>query len=197
MTPKALRERLRKIQALHLGDATPGECAAAREALRRIQARLAREQGIGGGAETKDELQRAGCYVMWQRPRRERDARGRWTKPGNGGHGQQDHQGRDADEQQATGTVCMTIRVPDLWSKYLLLALARLHGLKPRRPPRWPKLTLMLEAPEPILEEVFLPQFDALGEALADQLTQTTKRFICEKVDREIHDRMWTRWARF
>jgi len=59
----------------------------------------------------------------------------------------------------------VTFRLGDRWAKYLLLALAKHHGLKPYRNPRWPKLTVVLAGPEDLLDDLSL-RFELLSQEL-------------------------------
>lgn len=87
----------------------------------------------------------------------------------------------------------MTFRIPDLWSRYLLLALATRHKLKANRVRRWPKTTVVLIGPEDVLEEVAI-ELDAFQQVLAEQLEQTTRKCV-ENIVGKIPSMTWARWT--
>jgi hypothetical protein len=120
---------MRKVEALYLGATTPGERAAAGNMLQRLKARIAELQSSASAGSSP-----CGRRAKWRRPRRARGDRGRWVES-NGSV--------DASEQE-DGKARVTFRLNDRWAKYLLLALASHHRLKPYRNPRWPELTVVL-----------------------------------------------------
>jgi hypothetical protein len=172
-----LQQRMRKVQALYVGATTPGERAAAGNVLQRLRARIAELQSSNGSIP-------CGRHAKWRRPRQARGARGRWIKSNGNG---------DGNDQQ-DGRARVTFRLNDRWEKYLLLALAKRHGLKPYRNRRWPELTVVLAGPEDVLDDLSL-QFEILSQGLNNQLAQITKLTIVEKVG-PVSDLTWLRWGR-
>ena len=85
----------------------------------------------------------------------------------------------------------MTFRLSDRWAKLLLLALARRYRVKPYRSRRWPETTIVLACPEDVLDDLSL-EFEILNQGLANQLAQTTRRTILDKVGK-VDDRTWLR----
>jgi hypothetical protein len=174
-----LHQRMRKVEALYLGATTPGERAAAGNMLQRLKARIAELQSSANAGSSP-----CGGRAKWRRPRRARGDRGRWVES-NGSV--------DASEQE-DGKVRVTFRLNDRWAKYLLLALASHHRLKPYRNPRWPELTVVLAGPEDVLEDLSL-QFELLSQGLDKQLAYVTKQIIVEKVG-PVSDITWLWWGR-
>jgi hypothetical protein len=174
-----LHQRMRKVEALYIGATTPGERAAAGNMLQRLRARIAELQSSGGAGSIP-----GGTHAKWRRPWQARGARGRWVKSNGSG---------DAHERQE-GKARVTFRLRDRWSKYLLLALAKHHGLKPYRNPRWQELTMALAGPEDVLDDLSL-QFDLLSQGLNHELARVTRQTIVEKVG-PVNDISWLRWGR-
>jgi len=72
--------------------------------------------------------------------------------------------------------------VHDPWSRKLLLALLRRHGLRPYRYPRQRRTTIMVRATRRFVEEELWPEFEALLERLHAYLAEATDRIIAAAV---------------
>lgn len=78
--------------------------------------------------------------------------------------------------------------VEDPYSRALLVALARRHGLKPYRKRGQHRRTIMVDAPEAYIRDVLHPEFKALADTLHEQLAAITTRVIREAVHRDTSD---------
>jgi hypothetical protein len=72
--------------------------------------------------------------------------------------------------------------LPDQWSRRLFVALSRRYGLTPYRHRRQRYSTVVLRAPRRFVDEVLLPEFKALNEALMAYLNEVTLRLIREEI---------------
>ena len=78
--------------------------------------------------------------------------------------------------------------VPDQWSAQLFIALCRRYGFNPYRYARQRYTTIMVKAPQRLLEEVVWRQYCALHADLWAYLEQTTERLIRETVHADVAD---------
>ena len=85
------------------------------------------------------------------------------------------------DERAAERPIEWQFRTNE-WSRRLLLALARRYGLKPYRYPRQRYSSVVLRAPEKLLREVFLPEYDQMVETLSEHLNVVADRVIAEVI---------------
>lgn len=72
------------------------------------------------------------------------------------------------------------LTMPDEWSKRLLMALLRRHGLRPYRYPRQRRTTVMVSAPRRMMAWSIWPQFQRLSRMLDASLHEATQRVIRE-----------------
>ncbi len=70
----------------------------------------------------------------------------------------------------------------DHWSRMLFLALARRYGLKPYRYRRQRLTTVVIMVPQGFVDQVLMPEFTALNQALVQYLHDVTLRVIREEV---------------
>jgi hypothetical protein len=88
-----------------------------------------------------------------------------------GRKGQEDPPGALRDllaQQQKSGhaRVVVTVRQEDPYLRAFFVTLCRRYGLQPFRKPRQHRASLMLEAPEPFLQDVFWPLYQACTEIM-------------------------------
>jgi hypothetical protein len=76
----------------------------------------------------------------------------------------------------------LKIALPDEWSRRLFLALARRYGLEPYRYRKQRYTTVMLRAPRGFVDQVLLPEFKELNQALQSYLGEVTLKVIREQV---------------
>ena len=74
------------------------------------------------------------------------------------------------------------------WSRRLLLALARRHGLQPYRYRRQRRTTLVIRASERFLKKTFLPQFDKMSDTLYEHLDAVTERVLADVLSSDQSD---------
>ena len=70
----------------------------------------------------------------------------------------------------------------DHWSRMLFLALARRYGLKPYRYRRQRLTTVVIMVPQGFVDQVLMPEFTALNQALVQYLHDVTLRVIRDEV---------------
>jgi hypothetical protein len=70
------------------------------------------------------------------------------------------------------------LTMPDEWSKRLLMALLRRHGLRPYRYSRQRRTTVMVSAPRRMMARSIWPQFQRLSRMLDASLHEATQRVI-------------------
>jgi hypothetical protein len=87
--------------------------------------------------------------------------------------------------QQEAPPIEMRFSLGDPWARQLFVALARRYGLEPYRRYRQRRTTIMLDVPEPFVNEVLWPEFEQLNAALAAYLAEVTERIIREEVHGE------------
>lgn len=81
------------------------------------------------------------------------------------------------------------LTTPDEWSKRLLLALLRRHGLRPYRYPRQRRTTVMVSAPRRMMARSIWPQFQRLSRMLDASLHEATQRVIRQTMSSHRGDR--------
>jgi hypothetical protein len=71
-------------------------------------------------------------------------------------------------QQQRSGAarVVVAVRQEDPYLRAFFITLCRRYGLQPFRKPRQHRASLMLEAPEPFLQDVFWPLYQACTEIM-------------------------------
>ena len=79
----------------------------------------------------------------------------------------------------------MKFSIPDPWSRQLLIALARRHGLHPFRYRRMHRQSVIVRAGERFVDNVLWPQFEELSAALTAYLSDMTDRMIREELHGE------------
>ncbi|MFO1081611.1 MAG: hypothetical protein U1E23_13410 [Reyranellaceae bacterium] len=89
---------------------------------------------------------------------------------------------RLAEAARHEAPIEMQFSLPDPWSRRLFLALARRYGLRPYRYPRQRASSIVLRVPRRFLDEVLMPEFKALNEALTSYLAEVTERLIREEI---------------
>ncbi len=89
---------------------------------------------------------------------------------------------RLSELQDQDPPVEMQFSMPDQWSRRLFLALSRRYGLRPYRYPRQRQTTVMLRVPQSFVNQVLLPEFQELNQALLHYLNEATLRIIREEV---------------
>lgn len=83
-------------------------------------------------------------------------------------------------QQEARKEYRFTLDNP--WSRRLLMALLRRHGIQPYRHHGQRRTTIMARMSEPFLEEVFGPEFKQLNDTLAQYLDEVASRVIAKVV---------------
>jgi hypothetical protein len=68
--------------------------------------------------------------------------------------------------------------LPDPWSRRLFCALCRRYGLRPYRYRRMQRQSIVVRAPSSFVEEVLLPEFQQLNDALTSYLAEITETVI-------------------
>ena len=68
--------------------------------------------------------------------------------------------------------------LPDPWSRRLFCALCRRYGLRPCRYHRMKRQSIVVRAPSSFVDEVLLPEFQELNEALTTYLAEVTEAVI-------------------
>lgn len=68
--------------------------------------------------------------------------------------------------------------LPDPWSRRLFCALCRRYGLRPYRYHRMKRQSIVVRAPSSFVDEVLLPEFKQLNEALTSHLAEITETVI-------------------
>lgn len=68
--------------------------------------------------------------------------------------------------------------LPDPWSRRLFCALCRRYGLKPYRYHRMKRQSIVVRVPSSFVDEVLLPEFEQLNEALTSHLAEITETVI-------------------
>ena len=68
--------------------------------------------------------------------------------------------------------------LPDPWSRRLFCALCRRYGLRPYRYHRMKRQSIVVRAPSSFVDEVLLPEFEQLNEALSSHLYEITETVI-------------------
>jgi hypothetical protein len=76
----------------------------------------------------------------------------------------------------------ISFRVPDQWSRRLLLALCRRYGLRPYRYPRQRYSTVIVRAPQSFVNKTLWPEYREISRALDEYLNEATERIIREEV---------------
>jgi hypothetical protein len=75
--------------------------------------------------------------------------------------------------------------LPDPWSRRLFCALCRRYGLRPYRYRRMQRQSIVVRAPSSFVDEVLLPEFQQLNEALTSHLAKITETVIREAIHGE------------
>jgi tRNA nucleotidyltransferase (CCA-adding enzyme) len=70
----------------------------------------------------------------------------------------------------------------DQWQRRLFLALCRRHGLEPYRYKGQRRTTVMVRAPQSLVDKTLWPEYVALERALHAYLNEATERIIREEV---------------
>ncbi|ANK82605.1 MAG: hypothetical protein TEF_18730 [Rhizobiales bacterium NRL2] len=68
--------------------------------------------------------------------------------------------------------------LPDPWSRQLFCALCRRYGLRPYRYRRMQRQSIVVRAPSSFVDEVLLPEYQQLNEALTVYLAEITDTVI-------------------
>lgn len=76
----------------------------------------------------------------------------------------------------------------DVWSRKLLLALARRYGLKPYRYRGQRRTTLMVKVSKRFVDETLWPEFQQLSSVLQRHLDEVTERIISNSVHQDSSD---------
>lgn len=93
-----------------------------------------------------------------------------------GRKGQEDAVGalRELLEQQRSSghaQVVVKVREEDAYLRAFFMTLCRRYGLQPFRRPRQHRTSLMLEAPESFLQDVFWPLYNACAETIREEMS--------------------------
>jgi hypothetical protein len=155
-TDADLREKLRKIEALHAGAGTEGERLAAAAALERIRARLRQQQ--------QQQRQHQHQHQQHQHQHQHQHQQQQQQQ-------QQRRQARDPAEETK-------VSLPDQWSRHLFVALCRRYGIRPFRYPRQRRTTVMVRAPRGFVDRILWPEFQELNVELRRYLHAVTLRVI-------------------
>lgn len=68
--------------------------------------------------------------------------------------------------------------MPDRWAVRLFVAVCRKHGVEPYRYPRQRRTTVMVNAPEALVDEAIWPEFTALQRELVEYFEETVDHLI-------------------
>ncbi|MDU8946427.1 hypothetical protein [Ovoidimarina sediminis] len=75
--------------------------------------------------------------------------------------------------------------LPDPWSRRLFCALCRRYELRPYRYSRMQRQSIVVRAPSSFVDEVLLPEFQQLNNALTTYLAEITETVISEAIHGE------------
>ena len=93
-----------------------------------------------------------------------------------GRKGQQDAVGALREllaQQRGSGYAQVTVRVrqEDPYLRAFFMTLCHRYGLEPYRGPRQHRTSMMLDAPEPFLQDVFWPLYRACGDVIQGEIS--------------------------
>jgi len=89
---------------------------------------------------------------------------------------------RLAETRRNVGPIEMKFTFPDMWARRLFVALCRRYELQPFRYKRQRYTTVMLRVPQPFVDAILWPEFEALHQALRQYLDEATNRIIRAEV---------------
>lgn len=69
-------------------------------------------------------------------------------------------------------------RMPDIWTRKVLLALLRRYGLEPYRYPGQHRTTVMVRAPDSFIKHTFWPEFEQFASTLSEYLAEVSDRVV-------------------
>ena len=69
-------------------------------------------------------------------------------------------------------------RMPDIWTRRVLLALLRRYGLEPYRYPGQHRTTVMVRAPDSFIKGTFWPEFEEFASTLTQYLSEVSDRVV-------------------
>ncbi len=75
-----------------------------------------------------------------------------------------------------------TLRLSDVWSRNLLLALCKRYNITPYRRYRQKHTTIMVKAPERFINEVLWPEYIEMSKVLREYLDETTNEIIQKEI---------------
>lgn len=75
-----------------------------------------------------------------------------------------------------------TLRLSDVWSRKLLLALCKRYDITPYRKYRQKYTTVMIKAPERFINEVLWPEYTEISKVLREYLDETTNKIISQEI---------------
>ena len=96
--------------------------------------------------------------------------------------------GRLKELQLSDTPIEQKFRLPDVWSRRLLLALLRRYGLEPYRYAGQRHTTVMARVPRGFVDQTLWPEFLELDAILRRYLEETTERVIREGLDSDISE---------
>jgi len=96
--------------------------------------------------------------------------------------------GRLKELQLSDPPIEQKFRLPDVWSRRLLLALLRRYGLEPYRYAGQRHTTVMARVPRGFVDQTLWPEFLELDAILRRYLEETTERVIREGLDSDISE---------
>jgi hypothetical protein len=116
-----------------------------------------------------------------------------YARPGTDGERSAAHDARARLQEklsQLEGALVEEIQysVPDQWSRQLFLALLRRHGIRPYRYKGQRRTTVMFRASRRLVDEVFIPEFDALNQVLIEGLGKITHDLISSTIHADSSD---------
>ena len=79
-------------------------------------------------------------------------------------------------------------KLPDVWSRRLLLALLRRHGLNPFRYRGQRRTTVMVKVSKRFVDDTLWPQYQQLAQTLRSYLDEVTERVVSQVVHADASD---------
>lgn len=73
-------------------------------------------------------------------------------------------------------------RMPDMWSKRLMMALMRRYSIRPYRYSRQRRTTVMARVPRSFVNETLWPEYLELSQVLKNYFTEMTDRVIAQSI---------------
>jgi hypothetical protein len=96
--------------------------------------------------------------------------------------------GRLREMERESPPIEFRVALPDVWSRRVLLALARRYGLSPYRRPGQRHTTVMLRVPRRFMDETLWPQYRQFHDMLHEYLHEVTDRVVAKVIRADASD---------